>query len=950
MQLTPGFVPKWGRESLFLPAPRSFGPYTLLERISVGGMAEVFKAVRNGSKQPVALKKILPGVAADEEFLELFQDEARIASQLEHRNIARILDFGEAASSHYIALEYIDGMPLRTLIDRTAARDERIPIEIAVHVVAEVANGLAYAHDRKNAQGQPLHIVHRDVSPQNILLSFTGQTKLIDFGIAKAAGKITRTQAGAIKGKVGYMSPEQLRGSGIDRRSDIFGLGICLWETLTQRRLFDGPNELVIMEQIRSARIVPPSSSNPRVDPELDRICLKALAKDPKERYATASEFEADLRAFARSLPATGDAPRVAAFMGRMFPSEAARYAATGHDHEESNRMSEKGGSDLDVFDGLAKKSQPRPSVPSQRGPAPPPPASRQKTLLGLAAPNVPPPPSGRKSVPGRPPPSGPPPATVRGAPAPPATRSAPVPPRSRTGSLPAPAPPPSRGPGPTPSRGPAPPPSRGGAPPPASRASGPPAPAPLPKPPPAAAAPVDMDWDDEDEKTSVFDKAGGEHSATALLRSAPPPAPAAGTPAPNSARLGGAAALVTGSGGAAPSMPRPPEPAPQAPQPQQAPGQSPGYSPQVVAASLPAPPSSTGRTIALAFIGLLVVGLIAAVVLLVLPSKGSLVVTVAGPGNKAVDAVEVFVDGAKRCGTSPCRVSGLKTGTHMVKVVAAGYEQTADQAVAVEKNTEAVLNVTLSRASEGTGIKVKAEGSGLRLSVDGKDVGPLPQELKDMTPGDHTIKIGGSDRYKPFEKHVTVTPDEMQTIEPKLKVVKGLARIVPGNGAKGAKVLLVSGHERRPIPKLPIKIDIQTEKSWSIIATRKGYEEFKQDITFEDGKAERTFKIDMVEKGSAPAHHGGHVATSTSHHGTTTHHEEHGGSAPAGKGKININSIPVSSVILDGRPLGTTPKVGVSVSPGSHTVVFVHPEYGRKVRSVSVSAGGTATAAVRFP
>ena len=928
-----------------MPAPRSFGPYTLIERISVGGMAEVFKAVRDGSNQPVALKKILPGVAADEDFLELFQDEARIASQLEHRNIARILDFGEAASSHYIALEYIDGVPLRTLIDRSAARSQQIPIEIAVHVIAEVANGLAYAHDRKNAQGQPLDIVHRDVSPQNILLSYTGQTKLIDFGIAKAAGKITRTQAGTIKGKVGYMSPEQLRGTGIDRRSDIFALGICLWETLTQRRLFDGPNELVVMEQIRSSQIVPPSPSNPLVTPELDRICLKALAKDPKERYATASGFEADLRAFARSLPATGDAPRVAAFMGRMFPSEAARYAAAGQDHQESNRMSEKGGSDLDVFDGLAKKSQPRPSVPSQRGPAPPPPAARQKTLLGLAAPNLPPPPSGRRSAPGRPPPSGPlPPATVRGAPAPPATRSAPGPRRSRTGSLPAPAPPPSRGP--------APPASRASAPPAAPR-GGPPAPAPLPKPPPAAAAPVDMDWDDEDEKTSVFDKGGVETAATALLRSAPPPAPAAGMPAPNSARLGGAAALVTGSGGAAPSMPRPPQqPTPAPPQAgpqQQAPGV--GFDPQVVAATPPTLPSSTGRTIALAVIGLLVVGLIAAVVLLVLPSKGSLVVTVAGPGNKAVDAVEVFVDGAKRCGTSPCRVSALKAGTHMVKVVAAGYEQTADQAVAVEKNTEAVLNVTLSRASEGTGIKVAAKGSGLRLSIDGKDVGPLPQELKDMTPGDHTIKIAGSDRYEPFEEHVTVTPDQMQVVEPKLKVIKGLARIVPGDGARGAKVLLVSGHERRPIPKLPIKIDIQTDKAWSIIATRKGYEAYKQKITFEDGAAERTFKIDMVEAGSAPAsHHGGHVASTGGHHETTTHHKEHGSSAPAGKGKLNINSIPVSSVILDGRPLGTTPKVGVSVSPGSHTVVFVHPEYGRKVRSVSVSAGGTATAAVRFP
>lgn len=439
------------------------------------------------------------------------------------------------------------------------------------------------------------------------------------------------------------------------------------------------------------------------------------------------------------------------------------------------------------------------------------------------------------------------------------------------------------------------------------------------------------MDWDDEDEKTAVFDKSGNEDAATALLRSNPPAAP-----------MGGAGALAQSSGGAAPSMPRPPQ-APMAPQ-QAVPSAAPAYP-----SAVPAPPTSnTGRTIAIATALLLVVGLAAAIVLLVLPRQGALIVTAAGPGNKQVDAVQVFVDGVKKCDASPCKVGDLDPGTHMVKVSAAGYQATADQAVRVEGGDEAVLNVTLARASEGTGIKVTAEGSGLTLYVDDEEVGPLPQTLKDMTPGEHTIKVGGSDRYEPYEKKIIVKADEMQKIGPlKLKVIKGLARIEAGEGADKAKVLLVSGSERRPIPKLPIKIEIEVDKSYKLVAKRKGYEDFEQEITFEDGKAERTFTVDMTEEGEEkPVVRAGPRPRPRPGPKPKPKPE----AAPSGNGTLNMNSIPVSNVILDGRPMGTTPKVGVSVSAGAHTVVFVHPEHGRKVRSVSVPAGGSATAAVRFP
>lgn len=919
-----------------MPPTQLFGPYELIQRISVGGMAEVFLARHGSSRQVVALKRILPNVSEDEEFIELFHDEARIATLLEHPNIARTLDAGQVDGSHFMALEYVDGKPLRTLIDRAATRQATLPVELAVFILTQVTLGLAYAHDRRDGQGRPLNIVHRDVSPQNILISYDGRVKLIDFGIAKAAGKITRTQAGMIKGKVGYMSPEQVGGKEVDRRTDVFALGICLWEALTGKRLYDGPNEIVVMNKIRTHAVPAPTAENPRLPRAVDSIVLKALAKDPNQRYATASELVADLQALAGSFPAPGDAGRLAQLMSQMFPSEAAQ-AASGP--QEITGMSDKGGSDLDVFDGLAKKSgrggpASTPAPAPRSLPAPTPPPGHKKTLLGLPPPT--PAPQSGKNLP---------PPSLRGGPAP-------LPPPSRAGGgLPPPSLPPMSKPATLPSPGPLP-----------------------PKPPPAAAAPVDMDWDDEDEKTAVFDKEPNELPSQALLRSGPP-TPGGGMPPP-SMRVGAAAALMGSSGGtAAPpsfptpstpqSMPGPAMPSLPGPGPMSAPmPAAPPQMPPVVPAAYPAPAAPSGgagRMILLAVAGLLVVSLVAAMVVFFIPRKGTLVVTVAGPGNKSVDAVQVFVDGNKRCDTSPCRVTELATGTHMVKVTAAGFQPTAEQGVKVETGEDAVLNVTLSRASDGTGIKVSADTAGaVKLYVDGKEIGPLPQELRDMTAGEHVIKIAG-ERYEAWEKRINVEEGQVQSIDPKLKVVKGLATIKGGTGADGAKVLLVSGSERRPIPKLPIKIDITTDKPWSIVATKAGFEDFKKDISFQDGKAEETFTVDLYEKGKAPKPEAPETPVATGGQTPTggTAKPEVGKPpvgvvekpvAAAGTGTLNINSIPVSNVILDGKPMGSTPKVGLSVPAGNHTVVFVHAEHGRKSRVVNVPAGGAATAAVRFP
>jgi serine/threonine-protein kinase len=373
--------------------------------------------------------------------------------------------------------------------------------------------------------------------------------------------------------------------------------------------------------------------------------------------------------------------------------------------------------------------------------------------------------------------------------------------------------------------------------------------------------------------------------------------------------------------------------------------------------ASITEPPpafrSANRRPLMLAVAGVMVL-VVVAVVVAFLPKQGSLVVTVAGPGNKSVSELEVYVDGQKRCSTSPCQVKELGAGTHLVKVTAAGYQATADQAVKVASGDEAVLNVSMNRGGSGPGLKVTSEGRGLKLYVDGKEIGPLPQELTDITPGEHMVRIDGGDRYEPFEKSVTISSDQMLTLDPKLKVKKGLATIKPGLNAEGARVVLVSGNERRPVPSLPLTVDIPMDKPYSMVASKRGFQDVQQKLEFEDGQAERTFVIDFVPPVTTAEDMSAAVSRSAPAAPRAAAPRAAAPVAAAPKasattGTLNINSNPVSNVILDGRPLGPTPKIGVSVSPGSHTVIFAHPEHGRKAKSVNVTAGKTSSVVVRF-
>ncbi len=282
---------------------KQFGNYTLIERISHGGMAEVYRAKSFGEagfEREVALKVLLPQIASDSEFITMLIDEAKIAGQLNHTNIAQIFDLGVTDGRYYIVQEYVHGQDLRAILRHKAKSRTHFEIATACYVALKVCEGLHYAHNKKDSTGSPLKVVHRDISPHNILISSGGEVKIIDFGIAKAEGRSTQTLAGLVKGKFAYMSPEQIRGLPVDHRSDVFATGILLYEMLTTRSLFRRSTEFETLKQARSAKANPPSYLRAEVPPELDAIVLKALARHVHDRYQSADEFRNALWTFAR--------------------------------------------------------------------------------------------------------------------------------------------------------------------------------------------------------------------------------------------------------------------------------------------------------------------------------------------------------------------------------------------------------------------------------------------------------------------------------------------------------------------------------------------------------------------------------------------------------------------------------------------------------------------------
>jgi hypothetical protein len=445
--------------------------------------------------------------------------------------------------------------------------------------------------------------------------------------------------------------------------------------------------------------------------------------------------------------------------------------------------------------------------------------------------------------------------------------------------------------------------------------------------PPLSAGGPSASDWEEEDQ-TTVYDR--GEHDIPPSFFGAAPsrPSGALSVPPPPMSR---------------PSAPVPTPPVSRLPvtatrKLQRPPGGFP--TPDFAPATGTIPDLKPNRTpfwVAALVVAALGIGLF----FVLRGSGGGLVITVAGSGGQALDSVEILVDGQVKCSSSPCRLGEIPSGTHMVRARADGYQETADTAVLISGGQDAVHNIKLVRAS-GTGVRVSAEGSGLVLLVDGKEVGPLPQEIKDLSPGEHKLVVQG-EQFESFAQSVMVNANEMQTIGPlKLRVTKGLARIKAGANADGAKVILETGNEKRSLPSLPMDLQIDTQKPHRLIASRRGYRDYSETITFEDGEPEKEFIIQLSPDGDEQE--------STSAAVRPGRRPPSGSERPAagGQATLSINSIPASKVILDGRPLGETPKVGVSVSPGSHTIIFVR-DGARQTKSVSVEAGDKKTVVHRF-
>jgi serine/threonine-protein kinase len=302
--------------------PIPFGPYLLVERVAIGGMAEIFAAVRPGdpARRCYAVKRILPTLAEDEELVRMFLDEARLVRALDHPGVVAVHELGRQATGHFIAMDYVPGRDLRELIDRARLRGGGLPVALAASIAWQVADVLDHVHRRRDAAGAPLGVVHRDVSPANVLVGFDGRVRLVDFGIAQTAARGAAGRA-VLRGKFGYMSPELVRGLPTDRRADVFALGVVLHEMLTCERLFTGPSELAVMERVRAAEVRPPSSRNRAVSPSLDAVVLRALAREPDDRYSWASELRDALVPFLHGVSPDDPGPLSRA-MARAFPDE----------------------------------------------------------------------------------------------------------------------------------------------------------------------------------------------------------------------------------------------------------------------------------------------------------------------------------------------------------------------------------------------------------------------------------------------------------------------------------------------------------------------------------------------------------------------------------------------------------------------------------------------------
>jgi serine/threonine-protein kinase len=332
-------------------------------------MAEIYRAKTfdaTGQPHLVAVKRVLAHLAEDDDFIQMLVDEAKIASVLRHGNIARVYEFARAHGEYFIAMEHVDGKDMRTVLERCRTKKKPIPPEHAAYICGEVGSALHAAHSAVDSRNRPLRIIHRDVSPSNIICSYAGEVKLCDFGIAKATLSRVTTKTGVIKGKVKYMSPEQALGRKLDHRSDVFSLGSCLYEMLTRIPPFTATNEMDLLIKVRDAKYRPVSELTPGIPPELEAIADRCLTRSRANRYQTAAEAETDLRAFLRKFMPNYSRSHLGRFIRKSFAQEIERELRMLEEYVLTDDVSDDVGENLmggdENFDAPEVPFQPKPT------------------------------------------------------------------------------------------------------------------------------------------------------------------------------------------------------------------------------------------------------------------------------------------------------------------------------------------------------------------------------------------------------------------------------------------------------------------------------------------------------------------------------------------------------------------------------------------------------------
>ncbi len=308
--------------------------YHIVQRIAAGGMAEVFRgesAGIEGFRKKVAIKRVLPKLSANREFINMFLDEARLGAYLSHSRCVQVFDIGQGGGAHFIVMEFVDGADLKEVLEYLARHQKRMRIEVACRIALDTCEGLSYAHGAKDHAGRPLEIVHRDISPHNVLMTRFGEVKLVDFGLAKASSHLTDEDEDIVKGKFGYLAPEVTRGEKVDRRVDIFAAGILLWEMLTGRRLFQGASDVETFKLVRDAVIPDPRETRSDIPDEVMTVLGRALAGNPAQRYPTADDMARDLSVVLTRLPPATYLD-IGELVGAAADERAARKAASPAD------------------------------------------------------------------------------------------------------------------------------------------------------------------------------------------------------------------------------------------------------------------------------------------------------------------------------------------------------------------------------------------------------------------------------------------------------------------------------------------------------------------------------------------------------------------------------------------------------------------------------------------